>query len=264
MALIEHDLFRGTVDRVQMAIARLKEFEPPEGYYLAYSGGKDSDTILALAKTAGVKFDAHYHLTTVDPPELVYHIRRHPEVEIHRPDMTMWKLIVKKRMPPTRSRRYCCEYFKEHGGSGRVVVTGVRAAESFKRSKRKMTEVCYRDTGKRYFHPIIDWKDADVWQFLKENKIPYCKLYDEGFKRIGCVMCPYSNAKREAKIFPKIAEAYRHAIIKCWEKKDADIKGGLSSAVTRFKSGEDMYNWWVSGRSPAEWEEKDESFWAYE
>jgi phosphoadenosine phosphosulfate reductase len=80
--LIEHDLFRGRIDKVAMAIERMKAFEPPEGYYLAYSGGKDSDTILALAKMAGVKFDAHYHLTTVDPPELVYHVRRHPAVDL--------------------------------------------------------------------------------------------------------------------------------------------------------------------------------------
>ena len=40
MALIEHDLFRGRIDRVQIAIDRLKMFEPPEGYYLAYSVGR--------------------------------------------------------------------------------------------------------------------------------------------------------------------------------------------------------------------------------
>lgn len=262
--LIEHDLFRGRIDKVQIAIDRLKMFEPEEGYYLAYSGGKDSDTILALAKMAGVKFDAHYHLTTVDPPELVYHVRRHLEVIIDRPEITMWKLIQKKRMPPTRIKRYCCEYFKERGGSGRVVLTGVRAAESIKRAKRKMNEVCYKDTSKRYFHAIIDWSDDDVWQFLRQHNISYCKLYDEGFKRIGCVMCPYSNIKKEARLFPKIAEAYRRAIIRCWEKKNSDIEGGLSKAVTRFESGEDMFNWWISGRSAKELAEKDTSFWAYE
>lgn len=98
--LNDHTLF-GEVDKVQIAIDRLREHEPAEGYFLAYSGGKDSDTILALAKMAGVKFDAHYQLTTVDPPEVVQHIKRHPEVQIHHPEKTMWQLIVDNGMPPS-------------------------------------------------------------------------------------------------------------------------------------------------------------------
>lgn len=66
--LVETNLF-GTTDKVQKAIDRLRMFEPPEGYYLAFSGGKDSQTIYHLTKMAGVKFDAHYNHTTVDPPE---------------------------------------------------------------------------------------------------------------------------------------------------------------------------------------------------
>ena len=47
------------VDKVELAIRRLKGFEPPEGYYVAFSGGKDSQCIYHLCKMAGVKFDAH-------------------------------------------------------------------------------------------------------------------------------------------------------------------------------------------------------------
>ena len=98
--LIEHDLFRGRIDKVQMAIDRLKMFEPEEGYYLAYSGGKDSDTILALAKMAGVKFDAHFQ-RSMEPPEVVYHVRTHPEVQIHLPEtnsvtVTIQQIILMK------------------------------------------------------------------------------------------------------------------------------------------------------------------------
>lgn len=248
MALIEHDLYRGRIDRVQMAIDRMKSFEPQDGYYLAYSGGKDSDVILALAKMAGVKFDAVYHLTTVDPPQLVYHVRKHPEVKIDRPKESMWKLIVRKRMPPTRLKRYCCEIFKERGGAGRVVMTGIRAEESPKRSRRGMVERCYKDSTKTYLHPIIDWKFEDVWQFLRENKIEYCKLYDEGFKRLGCIMCPYSNIKMEAKRFPKIAEAYHRAILRCFA---AACTAGLTAKV-RFKDGEEMWQWWLNGKKKTE------------
>jgi phosphoadenosine phosphosulfate reductase len=251
-------------DRVKTAIDRFKMFEPPEGYYLAYSGGKDSDTILALAKMSGVKFDAHYNLTTVDPPDVVYHVRRHPEVQTDRPGMTMWQLIRKKMMPPTRMKRYCCEYLKERGGKGRIVVTGVRSSESFSRSKRKMVEVCYKDPTKRYLHVIIDWSTEDVWEFIRNNNIEYCKLYDEGFKRLGCIMCPYSDIKKESKLFPKMAIAYKRAIVRGWDQKESIIAMGKSMAKSQFNSGEDMFNWWISGRSAKEWKEKDRSFWAYE
>lgn len=248
MPLIEHDLFRGRIDKVAIAIDRIRMFEPPEGYYLAYSGGKDSDTILALTKMAGVKFDAHYNLTTVDPPELVWHVKTHPEVVIDRPKETMWKLIVRKKQPPTRLARYCCEILKERGGLGRFVMTGIRAEESNNRANRKMTEQCYKEGGKRYFHPIIDWTHKNVWEFLKTNHVPYCKLYDEGFTRLGCVLCPFADKHRSAARWPKIAEAYHRAILKCFT---SNVAAGLS-ASRRFKNGEDMWRWWLSGKSKKE------------
>jgi len=48
MSLIEYDLIDGKIDKVAIAIVRLKEFEPEEGYYLAFSGGKDSVVIKQL------------------------------------------------------------------------------------------------------------------------------------------------------------------------------------------------------------------------
>ena len=128
--------------KVKAAIERLKSFEPPEGYYLAYSGGKDSDTCMALCDLAGVKYDAHYRITSVDPPELYNHIRHdHPDVKRDTPRdkngkaITMWNLIPRKMMPPTRIARFCCQELKEDGGVGRLTITGVRWAESVNRRK---------------------------------------------------------------------------------------------------------------------------------
>ena len=113
------------------AIQYLKSFEPQtEPYYLCYSGGKDSDAIRILASLAGVKHEIKHNLTTADAPETVNYIKSIPNVEIEYPEISMWRLIVKKMFPPTRLARYCCEVLKERGGQGRVKITGVRWEES--------------------------------------------------------------------------------------------------------------------------------------
>ena len=147
-------------DKVNMSIQRLKAFEPEEGYYLAFSGGKDSVTCKALMDMAGVKYDATYRVTSVDPPELVRFIKeQHPDVKREVPryptdyknqklagkPITMWNLIPEKLMPPTRIVRYCCEKLKESGGDGRVTVTGVRWAESSNRKKNQGAVVIQGD-----------------------------------------------------------------------------------------------------------------------
>ncbi len=244
--LIEETLF-GTIDKVAKAIEFLKMYEPAtegQGYYVAFSGGKDSSVVLDLCKRAGVKYDAHYNLTTVDPPELVYFIREsHSEVEITYPEKTMWQLIPEKRLPPTRLVRYCCEILKERGGSGRCVITGVRHQESAKRNKRNEIEFCFKDGSKRYFNPIIDWTADEVWEYIHEYKVPYCKLYDEGFKRLGCIMCPYQGRKgmlRDADRWPKYAAAYKRA---CKNAYDKGVIDGLDRKS--WTCGEDIYNWWL-------------------
>lgn len=124
------------VAKEKQAIRYLQSFEPPdEPYYLCYSGGKDSDVIRMLASLAGVKHDIVNNHTTVDAPETVRYIRSIPGIQINYPKLSMWQLIEKKKMPPTRLMRYCCEELKEHGGKGRVKITGVRWEESVNRAK---------------------------------------------------------------------------------------------------------------------------------
>ena len=130
--------------KVAKSLERIKLFEPPEGYYLAFSGGKDSVVCKALLDMAGVKYDATYRITSVDPPELVQFIKdKHPDVKREWPRykdgsiVTMWNLIPKKLFPPTRTQRYCCKDLKESGGDGRMCVTGVRWAESVNRKKNQ-------------------------------------------------------------------------------------------------------------------------------
>lgn len=124
------------IKKEKRALQYLRSFEPQEEpYYLCYSGGKDSDCIRILASLAGVKHDIVHNLTTVDAPETVRYIKSIPGVIINYPRITMWQLIVKKKVPPLRICRYCCEELKEHGGRGRLKITGVRWAESQSRKE---------------------------------------------------------------------------------------------------------------------------------
>lgn len=129
------------LEKERTAIERLRAFELDEPYYLCYSGGKDSDCIRILAELAGVKHEIHHNLTTVDAPETIAYIKSIPNVKIDKVrdrngnHVTMWNLIVRKKMPPTRFMRYCCTELKEKGGTGKLKITGVRKAESIKRDK---------------------------------------------------------------------------------------------------------------------------------
>lgn len=264
--LVENTFF-GVRDKVAIAIDRLQAFEPEEGYYLAFSGGKDSQTIYHLAKEAGVKFDAHYNITGVDPPELVYFIRKnYSDVQRHMYKKSMFQLIEEKGLP-TRTKRFCCAELKEHGGEDRIVVTGVRWAESTKRKKRrkpfeviankKENSILFNDNederrlfencvqkGRRVINPIIDWEDSDVWEYLNSRGIEHCILYDQGYTRIGCIGCPMAGKKiQELESYPKVAANYKRAIARFLPKylERRKLKG-----QEPFRSTvEDWYKWWI-------------------
>lgn len=227
----------------QIAIELLQEFEPPEGYFLAFSGGKDSVVIKKLAEMAGVKFRAHYSVTTIDPPELTRYIKKHhPDVVRDIPKKSFFEQLIKKGYP-TRQQRWCCELLKENKGVGDLVLTGVRAAESSKRAKRKQVEICNRDPRKRYLHPIFDWTDEDVWEFINQHSLPYCELYDQGWHRVGCLFCPMNTKRKEhAERYPSVTRA----LVRAFEKRyEYCVERGLTSA-SRFSSGEEMFWYWVN------------------
>lgn len=234
-------------DRVGVAIDRIRLFEPYDGYYVAYSGGKDSIVIADLMEQANVKYRLYYNHTTIDPPELVRFIRQDHRVHINMPRYTMWELIRKKGFPPTRQIRYCCSELKEKGGNGRFVVTGVRWAESPRRkhsrniveydrygsqsqkaiqdretfaysdneTRRQMIEHCHTK-GKHILNPIIDWSDNDVWEYIHIRQLPYCSLYDEGFQRLGCIGCPLTGKSQREMEFGRWP-TYRRAYIRVFD-----------------------------------------------
>lgn len=246
MSLREKTLF-GTEDKVAKAIDRLRYFEPKRiPYYLAFSGGKDSVTIKKLADMAGVAYEAIYNVTTIDPPELVRFIRDNfPDIRMDHPAKSFLSRLSKRGFP-LRHRRWCCHEFKERGGHDRLVITGIRWAESHKRAGRRMYEVCYRDKTKFYLNVIIDWTDDEVWEFIRHYDVPYCELYDLGWKRIGCLFCPMattSHRRMELERYPRYRAAFLRAFEKLWEYKKTKGQGH----VERWADGKEMFEWWVSG-----------------
>jgi phosphoadenosine phosphosulfate reductase len=267
VALIENTLF-GEINKIDVAIKRLQTFEPPEGYYLAFSGGKDSQTIYHLSKEAGVKFDAHYNHTTVDAPEVIYFMREnYSDVIVDYSKETMWDLIEKKGLP-TRLHRFCCKELKEHGGEGRICITGVRWDESDNRKKnrnmyeivtaKKADKILFNDSdkarrvfenctvkGKRVVNPIVDWEESDVWEYLNSRGIKHCELYDEGHKRIGCIGCPMSGKHMETDFirWPKYKDSYiraikrflPHYLERCKQKNKEPFRN----------TAEEWFHWWI-------------------
>src|SRR5574343_38654 len=229
-----------------IAILLLQQHEPPDGYFLAFSGGKDSITIYDLAIRAGVKFSEHFHMTTVDPPEVLQFIRdNYPDVIWDRPKKSMFKIIVEHGTPPTRFRRYCCRELKEIGGKGRTVILGIRAAKSSRRKKRKPYEESTIDKGKFFVNPILSWSDSDVWSYIRRRNLKYPSLYDTGRTRIGCILCPLQSQKgriRDLEDYPKFGKAYLRAFKRMLERIESEGK----SNPCGWKTPEEVMDWWIN------------------
>ena len=214
MSLVEETLF-GRVDKVDIAIKRIQSFAPKDGskMWAAFSGGKDSQCIYHLAEMAGVPFEAHYSVTSVDPPELCRFIKKnYPDViwdrhywrdgkpEHYNKDgtpkvITMWNLIADHTIPPTRQVRYCCSELKESGGKGRVVVTGVRWAESVRR--KEMHGVAEIRTTSKKLHKQAEDGDSVIKKTKKGDSVVF--LDDNGTARHMVEQC---YAKKKTTVNP--------------------------------------------------------------
>lgn len=181
--LKENTLF-GERDKIQIAIMRIKEFEPmalqinPAGYYVCISGGKDSSVIQELCIMAKVKCQFVHNHTSVDHPETVYFIRREKErlkilgydlkIDIPRfqngKQKTMFNMIPTNGLP-LHNQRWCCKHLKEYGGEGRYCITGVRWSESVRRAKYRGI---HETMGKTRADAVILNNDNDMRRKLSE------------------------------------------------------------------------------------------------
>lgn len=253
------------------------------GFHVAFSGGKDSQVLLALVEMSGCKHHAEMQVTSVDSPNLMRFVREYyPQVHLNLPIRNMQQLIIDKGMLPTRKARFCCAELKEKAGAGCCTAIGIRKAESSKRSKRHAVEImgqrlgydivdgmlyeqqavwgnqlfdndkqsnvyCVSGKDKVTISPIIEWADKDIWDFIRTYNMPYCDLYDKGFHRIGCLFCPMASVKekqRELSMFPRLAEKiYIKSIYKLMTMGKYD----------KFDTPEQVFEWWISNKNSEEW-----------
>ena len=177
MSLLDY-IEHGSETLVGTLIRRIREFAPKDKpYWGAFGGGKDSVLLKWLASQASVDVKWVYNVTTLDPPELIKFIKReHPDVEFWKPRVSLKELFLEKKFPPTRFKkmggRWCCEELKERTPDGWTILTGIRWAESGRRSQRMMVERCWTNSS-TYVHPIIDIDDEQLWSLIHNNNIPY-------------------------------------------------------------------------------------------
>lgn len=255
---------KDSVAFLKKALPLALKYDPDNGFHLGFSGGKDSQVIFHLAKLAEVPFIATFSPTTVDPPQVIRFIRsQYPSVRFRRVSKSIYTIAKERRLLPTMTLRWCCNDFKENNDPGTVTIVGVRHQESTKRAKRKEVEIaghkfsgtlqefqdqfspvtkpttirCVGGRDKIVVMPILSWSEDDVWQFLnKVVEAPHCSLYDEGYKRIGCILCPmqsHRNALRDIKRFPNV---YRRWLDVCkYLLSNVDLSSPPPQYVTKAK-----------------------------
>lgn len=245
-------------DKEERAIELLRLYEKnaldineQDGYYLAFSGGKDSVVIEHLAKKAGIKFKPFYNQTTIDPPELIHFIKnQYAYVSWNRPKRNFFKAMIDSHGMPSRRFRWCCEEYKECGGDGQVKILGVRAAESVRRKKNWKPVTLWRSTqGGFAVNPILYWSDDDVWRYIKINGIPYCSLYNEGFNRLGCIGCPMAGEYRRVEFarWPGFEKAWKRGCRMYYERRKGQLNSqGEPYCVEQFPTWQDFWNWWIT------------------
>ena len=215
--------------KVDRAIKLLQSTCKDQQVELCYSGGKDSDVILELAKLAGINYRAIYKNTTIDPPGTISHCVKNG-VEVVRPKISFFQLIERKGFP-TRRARFCCEYLKKYKIMDKAI-QGIRRSESVKRAKTYNEPTMCRFYGSKKNHvevvlPILDFTDKDVEEFIKERCIKLHPLYynEDGClnvkKRLGCMGCPLKsdNGLADFKANPKLVRVWLRAGKKWWDSK---------------------------------------------
>jgi phosphoadenosine phosphosulfate reductase len=172
----------------------------PERVAVAWTGGKDSTVALFLWRRVLEAREADVPLRGVNLDTGL----KFPEVLAFRDRVTReWGVSLTVARPDADPAGYpvaldpvsCCRDLKilplkravaDHGLA--ALLTGVRRDESEDRRERPVRE---RRTDPEHLlvHPLLHWSEMDIWSFHVQEGLPYCELYDLGYRSLGCMPC---------------------------------------------------------------------------
>jgi len=182
-------------------IERYKE----KGYIIntSFSGGKDSAVSTLLTREIIPDIDVIFIDTGLEYPDTLKYVKRFAkeyDLNLHIVDGDYFWDHLEREGIPTKDNRWCnsvCKliplknFFMEHYPNKKVLtIDGSRKFESFTRSKLSYTRKSRFIDFQVNLFPILDWNAIDVWSYILLEGIPYNPLYDRGFERIGCYLCP--------------------------------------------------------------------------
>ncbi len=221
---------------------------------VAFSGGKDSLAVLGLAlEEFGNGFTVFFNNTGIEFPETVEYVEElKKELEpkgikfvVADAGDAFWRALY-VFSPPGRDYRWCCKVtklgpitlaIKENYPKGVLMFVGQRKYESIKRFKQPRVwrnEWVPNEIGAS---PIFHWRAIEVWLYIFSRKLLYNPLYERGFDRIGCFLCPsaslaeFERLKREK---PELWEKWFEAL-DYWRKRFNLPKEWITHGFWRWK-----------------------------
>ena len=220
---------------------------------VSYSGGKDSLTALHLTLETGIRPYVLFNNTGIEMPETVESVRRITEkygLELLVADAgdAFWR-AVERVGPPGKDYRWCCKVTKlaplsrllqEKFPDGALNVVGQRAYESLDRARSPRVWRNRWIPQILNISPIQEWGQLLVWLYIWDRKLPYNPLYEKGFDRIGCFMCPaafMAEYKHVQETHPELWERWERVLRK-WARRL-----GLSGELEKAYVEKGLWRW---------------------
>lgn len=221
---------------------------------VSFSGGKDSLVCLQLArKTPNLDYKILFVNTSLEFPETIDYIEelidklnlRDQYCRLDVPEERFWT-SVENYGPPGKDYRYCCKLLKigpvnelidQCVGQKSLSLIGQRAYESIARAVSKRTWSNPWIPNQLNFTPIQKWTALHVWLYIFKEQLYYNPLYERGFSRIGCWMCPASNQGVLEIIksnMPDLWQKWAQFLIE-WQKKNDLPREWLTWGLWRWK-----------------------------
>jgi 3'-phosphoadenosine 5'-phosphosulfate sulfotransferase (PAPS reductase)/FAD synthetase/predicted RNA-binding protein with PUA domain len=207
---------------------------------VAFSGGKDSTVVLELARRAGIT-EAYYVDTGMEFPETESIVKSmNIRTILHGDDF--WKAL-EERGPPCKDDRWCCDRLKLEpvkrwlAGEEVATIQGNRWYESFARSGLPISTRNPFNPQQTLISPIRHWRALEVFLYIWWRNLPCNRLYDDGFERVGCWVCPAmleSEYERIKETHPELFGRWHRYLVK-WATRNRYPREVIECGLWRWR-----------------------------